>query len=108
MSTLEEVERAQVALLDRWMVGIENARPPRRSTISAATIARSASTKNLAAASAAAPAAPSAPAAPAAQIAEKAPRSLVMQNYLGVGVDARIALDWHRRRQADPDLVTDL
>ena len=31
-----------------------------------------------------------------------------MQNYLGVGVDARIALDWHRRRQADPDLVTDL
>ena len=105
MSTLEEVERAQVALLDRWMVGIENARPPRRSTISAATIARSASTKNLAAASAAAPAAP---AAPAAQIAEKAPRSLVMQNYLGVGVDARIALDWHRRRQADPDLVTDL
>ena len=32
MSTLEEVERAQVALLDRWMVGIENARPPRRST----------------------------------------------------------------------------
>ena len=100
MSTLEEVERAQVALLDRWMVGIENARPPRRSTISAATIARSASTKNLAAASAAAPA------APAAQIAEKAPRSLVMQNYLGVGVDARIALDWHRRRQADPGLFT--
>ena len=29
-----------------------------------------------------------------------------MQNYLGVGVDARIALDWHRRRQADPGLFT--
>jgi diacylglycerol kinase (ATP) len=29
-----------------------------------------------------------------------------MQNYLGVGVDAKVALEWHQRRQSAPQLFT--
>ncbi len=29
-----------------------------------------------------------------------------MQNYLGVGIDAKVALEWHKRRQTSPQLFT--
>ncbi|KAL1527213.1 hypothetical protein AB1Y20_015892 [Prymnesium parvum] len=56
---LEEVERAQATLLDRWAVTVEHARPRSRGQI-------------------------------------------IMQNYIGIGVDAKVALEWHRKRQLYP------
>jgi hypothetical protein len=81
VSVLEEVERAQVALLDRWQVSIEHARSPRQ-------LGLSASVANLHRAR--------------AQPPNRAPRHLIMQNYLGIGVDAKVALAWHQRRQRQP------
>lgn len=75
---LEEVDRAQVSLLDRWSVSINNARPSRH-LADLATPHRS---------------------------AKRAPSKLIMQNYLGIGCDAQVALDWHRRRQLNPDLFS--
>eukprot|EP00965_Chrysotila_dentata_P191988 6174894-Pleurochrysis_carterae.AAC.1 len=71
VSVLEEVDRAQVTLLDRWRVCIKDARAPRQ-------LGQLASSR------------------------KPAPREVVMQNYLGIGVDARVALEWHRRRQSSP------
>jgi len=36
----------------------------------------------------------------------RAPPQRTMQNYLGLGVDAKVALEWHRRRETDPHLFT--
>ena len=33
-------------------------------------------------------------------------RKVIMQNYIGVGVDAKVALEWHRRRQSAPEIFT--
>lgn len=88
VSVLEEVERAQVALLDRWQVSIEHARSP--SSVPArrvSTLGLSASVANL---------------RNTQSIPNRAPRNLIMQNYIGIGVDAKVALAWHQRRQRQP------
>ena len=88
VSVLEEVERAQVALLDRWQVSIEHARSP--SSVPArrvSTLGLSASVANL---------------RNTQSIPSRAPRNLIMQNYIGIGVDAKVALAWHQRRQRQP------
>ena len=88
VSVLEEVERAQVALLDRWQVSIEHARAPRSVPARrVATLGLSASVANL---------------RDTQSIPTKAPRNLIMQNYIGIGVDAKVALAWHQRRQRQP------
>ena len=61
-SVLEEVERAQVVMLDRWQVSIDDARLPRQLGLSRA------------------------------KASSRAPRNLIIQNYLGIGVDAKARL----------------
>ena len=88
VSVLEEVERAQVALLDRWQVSIADARSP--SSVPARRVSAlglSASVANLRSTQ---------------SVPNRAPRSLIMQNYIGIGVDAKVALAWHQRRQRQP------
>lgn len=71
---LQEVEKGQVALLDRWQVAIEHGRNPRKT----GTRSKAGRTNH----------------------------SHIMQNYLGIGVDAKVALEWHRRRQSSPQLFS--
>lgn len=79
-SVLEEVERAQVVMLDRWQVSIDDARLPRQLGLNRA------------------------------KPSSRAPRNLILQNYLGIGVDAKARLtatDPHRftsvsSHKADP------
>ena len=61
-SVLEEVERAQVVMLDRWQVSIEDARLPRQLGLTRTNAS------------------------------SRAPRNLIIQNYLGIGVDAKVRL----------------
>eukprot|EP00931_Biecheleriopsis_adriatica_P056645 TRINITY_DN33572_c0_g1_i1.p1 TRINITY_DN33572_c0_g1~~TRINITY_DN33572_c0_g1_i1.p1 ORF type:complete len:567 (-),score=130.66 TRINITY_DN33572_c0_g1_i1:32-1732(-) len=35
---------------------------------------------------------------------EREPKTTVMNNYFGIGVDAAVALDWHQMRESRPDL----
>ena len=86
ISLLEDVDSAQVALLDRWQVGFTDARVPKSLTESR---------RGGVAAAAGSGASASRPA-----------RSVIMQNYVGVGVDAKVALEWHQRRQSAPQLFT--
>ena len=81
ISLLEDVDTAQVALLDRWQVGFTDARVPKSLTESRLSASGSASA--------------SAPA-----------RTVIMQNYVGVGVDAKVALEWHQKRNSAPQLFT--
>ena len=74
---LEDVERAQVSLLDRWHVTAAAARLPARLTSGITSPSR-----------------------------VRTPPARAMQNYLGVGVDARVALEWHTRRQHSPHLFS--
>ena len=90
---LEEVDSAQVALLDRWSVSFEDARVPSltrgRTTGSKATLSKALSIT-----------------APDRGDEMRPARALIMQNYLGVGVDAKVALEWHQRRQSAPHQFT--
>lgn len=75
VSVLEEVERAQVALLDRWQVSIEHARSPASvPSRRVPTLGLSASVANL---------------RNAQSIPNRAPRNLIMQNYIGMASTPR-------------------
>ena len=83
---LEDVDSAQVALLDRWQVGFVDARVPK-------SLSEGRARTSLVS-------------APDRGSGTRPARALIMQNYLGVGVDAKVALEWHQRRQSAPQLFT--
>ena len=98
ISLLEDVDSAQVALLDRWQVGFTDARVPR-----SLTDARS---RGGGVKGGGAGVVGGGSAAGSASSGSRPARSVIMQNYVGVGVDAKVALEWHQRRQSAPQLFT--